>query len=223
MATESDRSQLSPTSFALLGLLRDRPMSAYELVRYMERSVLNLIWRRHVSGIYAEPKKLLKLGLVEGVRSEGERGQTYRITSRGIEALEEWIAAHGPSNVRLEDENLIRLLFSRESSVADFRELLDDLTALAVHPGAPEAIERFKRGEFEFANRIHLTAAIWQLRSDINQALVDWATRMKEASAEWADLQPSADKTVWAQEVFEGIGERFAAWQGGASLDVPDN
>ena len=55
----SVRDRLTSTSFAVLGLLVVRPYSAYELAAQMRRSFV-FIWPRAVSGIYEEPKRLVR-------------------------------------------------------------------------------------------------------------------------------------------------------------------
>src|SRR4029077_18661350 len=56
------RRQLSPTSFAILGLLSIQPFTTYELAQQMDRTV-SWFWPRAASMIYEEPKKLVAEGL----------------------------------------------------------------------------------------------------------------------------------------------------------------
>ena len=58
MATDG---ALTPTSYALLGLLAIRPWTTYELAKQMDRT-LNRFWPRARSKLYEEPKKLVAQG-----------------------------------------------------------------------------------------------------------------------------------------------------------------
>ena len=55
-------SELTTTSYAILGLLSLRSWSTYELAEQMRRA-LGLFWPRAESGIYREPAKLEDHGL----------------------------------------------------------------------------------------------------------------------------------------------------------------
>ncbi|MGB8791121.1 MAG: hypothetical protein WCD33_06285, partial [Mycobacterium sp.] len=54
--------QLTPTSFAILGLLAIQPLTTYELAQQMDRTV-SWFWPRAASMVYEEPKKLAAAGL----------------------------------------------------------------------------------------------------------------------------------------------------------------
>src|SRR5436190_12097620 len=53
---------LTPTSYAVLGLLAVKPWSSYELAQQMDRA-LGRFWPRAESRLYEEPKKLVAHGL----------------------------------------------------------------------------------------------------------------------------------------------------------------
>ena len=65
--------KLTPTSYALLGLLARKPWSAYELNAHMQYSVLNAFWPRAASGVYSEPKKLVANKLATASEEERTR------------------------------------------------------------------------------------------------------------------------------------------------------
>ena len=56
--------RLSPTSYALLGLLARGSASAYDLNTIMQTSLIRVFWPRAESHVYSEPKKLLAHGPV---------------------------------------------------------------------------------------------------------------------------------------------------------------
>ncbi|MBW2391195.1 MAG: PadR family transcriptional regulator, partial [Deltaproteobacteria bacterium] len=75
--------KISPTAYAVLGLLAARPWSAYELARHMKTSSnLRQIWPRAESKIYQAPKALVAEGWATSRKDRaGGRSRTiYRIT-----------------------------------------------------------------------------------------------------------------------------------------------
>ena len=84
--------ELTSTSFALLGLLAVRPWTTYELAQQMDRGLASF-WPRARSNLYAEPKRLVALGLATATTQQvGRRPRTvYRITPKGRRALKAWL------------------------------------------------------------------------------------------------------------------------------------
>ena len=60
---------LTPTSYAILGLLAIKPWTTYELATQVERTVKRF-WPRTRSKLYEEPKKLVAAGLAVAQRDE---------------------------------------------------------------------------------------------------------------------------------------------------------
>lgn len=84
---------LTTTEAALLGLLRTRPMSGYDLQKDVERSV-GYFWTPAKTQIYATLPKLVAAGYAtqERVVQEARPDKTiYAITDVGREALREWV------------------------------------------------------------------------------------------------------------------------------------
>ena len=88
MSSKRARSELTTTSYAILGLLAIQPWTTYELAVQMERT-LNRIWPRARSRLYEEPKKLVQHGLATARKDKvGKRPRTiYTITPQGRTAL----------------------------------------------------------------------------------------------------------------------------------------
>src|ERR1700742_2046192 len=105
------RRQLSPTSFAILGLLSIQPFTTYELAQQMNRT-LSWFWPRAASMIYEEPKKLEADGLATSqVTLTGKRRSTvYQITDAGRAALCDWLDAPAVG-MRMECEAMIKVAF----------------------------------------------------------------------------------------------------------------
>src|SRR3954469_12912833 len=91
--------QLTTTSYAILGLLAVRPWTTYELAQQMGRA-LGQFWPRAESKLYEEPKKLVAHGLARATKETvGKRARTvYSITPKGRKALAAWVPgpAAGP-------------------------------------------------------------------------------------------------------------------------------
>ena len=129
MSTNSSE-RLTPTSYALLGLLAIRPWTTYELAKQMQRSV-SWFWPRAERKLYDEPKHLAALGLAStrSVMTGRRAGTVYEITPRGRTALQQWIGAAGSAPPQVEMEGMIRLFFAENGTpdqmTTNLRELGD--------------------------------------------------------------------------------------------------
>ena len=94
--------KLTPTSYALLGLLARAPHSAYELNGVMQTSLIRVYWPRAESHVYSEPKKLLAHDLVSERKEKvnGRPRTVYTITDKGRQALEDWLQEEGDAELR---------------------------------------------------------------------------------------------------------------------------
>ena len=85
---------LPPTSWAVLGMLSfGEELTGNELKKWADWSIGFYYWSPSVSQVYAELKKLEKLGLVQSrlVSEPGTRGRRlYAITESGIDAVRTW-------------------------------------------------------------------------------------------------------------------------------------
>ncbi len=122
---------LTPTSYAILGLLAVQPWSSYELAQQMERS-LGHFWPRAKSKLYEEPKKLVAHGLASAApETVGKRNRTrYSITESGRQALAEWVPTPG-AGPQLEFEQLIKVFFAEHGTKADLLRTLDGVRSWA--------------------------------------------------------------------------------------------
>ena len=108
---------LTPTSYAILGLLAIQPWTTYELTRQMDRAV-GQFWPRAESRLYEEPKKLVAHGLAAAEREHvGQRPRTvYSITPEGRERLATWVAQPAQSPPELHVEAMIKVFFAEHGS-----------------------------------------------------------------------------------------------------------
>lgn len=126
--------RLTPTSYAILGQLALRPRTTYELAREMRRN-LHYFWPRAESLIYAEVKRLARLGLASAAQTYTgrRRTRTYAVTDDGVAALQAWLSTP-PQRALLEFETLLRVLFAPlgtpEQLLAALEEARDDAEEL---------------------------------------------------------------------------------------------
>lgn len=114
---------------ALLGLLRQQPMHAYEMYqRLMQTEALGLVWHLKQSHLYALLARLEDDEYIAGTTEpQGMRPpkRVLRLTARGRSAFEAWVAApvtHG-RDFRL--EFLAKLFFALEESPERAGALID--------------------------------------------------------------------------------------------------
>src|SRR4051795_4778466 len=109
-----DLRALTPTSYAVLGLLAIRPWTTYELATQLDRT-LSRFWPRARSKLYEEPKKLVEHGLAAAARgANGRRPRTvYTITQAGRTALAGWLATESSVPV-FESEHILKVFYAEQ-------------------------------------------------------------------------------------------------------------
>lgn len=171
----------------MLGLLALRPWSGYELAQQARRS-LRFAWPKSESHLYAEPKKLVALGLA-AVRTEpaGRRTrQVYRITAAGRRAVKAWLATE-PAPAEFEAEAMLRLLFA---DLGDRDQLLAALRALAnqtreVYEEGLTIVDGYQRGQVPFPDRLHLSALFASFQFEYYRLILRWAEFAEAEVASW--------------------------------------
>lgn len=113
---------------ALLGLLRQQPMHAYEIHQTLTRAeALGLVWRLKQSIVYVMLERLEGEGYVTAlIEPQGSRPprKVLHLTPAGLAAFERWRVApvaHG-RDFRL--EFLAKLFFARQNGPADAAALI---------------------------------------------------------------------------------------------------
>ncbi|MEH6568109.1 MAG: PadR family transcriptional regulator [Halioglobus sp.] len=122
----SNPPKLSPTSYAMLGLLARNPQSAYELNTIMQTSLIRVYWPRAESHVYSEPKKLLLHNFVTEQKEQlsGRNRTVYTITDLGRQSLQDWLQEKGNSDLRLQSEFMLKLILADNGSAEDARATL---------------------------------------------------------------------------------------------------
>jgi DNA-binding PadR family transcriptional regulator len=109
VATERGATALrSPVSWALLGLVIQRPSYGYELVQRFERTFDDALELSSPSQIYTALDTLVGRSLIEEIVVDDEAGHeaarqpkpNYRATDGGVRSYEEWLVAQIPEERR---------------------------------------------------------------------------------------------------------------------------
>jgi DNA-binding PadR family transcriptional regulator len=123
------KSGLSLGEYAILGILRERPMHGYDVTRHFgpDRD-LALVAPMEMSNIYAMLKDLQEQGLIEGQREVvGLRPPrtVFRLTREAEEQFHAWLEEPVGRMREVRSDLLVKLYFCRMISPAITRRLLD--------------------------------------------------------------------------------------------------
>jgi DNA-binding PadR family transcriptional regulator len=178
---------LTPTSYAVLGLLAIKPWTTYELAKQMDRT-LNRFWPRARSKLYEEPKKLVAQGLaLAETGAHGRRPRTvYTITPRGRQALGAWLSAESTEPV-FESEHILKVFYAENGSTADvlatFEQLRDwvhKLTRQNVDVG-----ESYLQGTGVYPDRLGVLVLTGRFLDDYLEMIDQWAAWATEIVRDW--------------------------------------
>ncbi len=172
--------ELSKTAYVILGMLRTRAHTGYEIKSLVDRST-RFFWAASYGQIYPELKRLEGAGLVTGTdaSSDGGRRRTiYDVTDQGREVAREWISAP-PEVFELRDEGLLKLFFAgvtdpartpeiaRERAehargiAARLREVERSLASIEEDPDAPASPDAGSRTTLKYGIELNEWAAEW--------------------------------------------------------------
>jgi DNA-binding PadR family transcriptional regulator len=193
-------SSLTPTSYAILGLLAIKPWTTYELAIQMDRT-LSRFWPRARSKLYEEPKKLVAAGLAEATPgAHGRRPRTvYAITAEGRRALAGWLAAESAPPV-FESEQLLKTFYAENGTTADLlaglaqlRAWVAELTATNIAVGSS-----YLRGEGPYAERLAILVLTSRFLDNYLEMLDEWADWAGQIVAGWPDRPTDAEPDLAA-------------------------
>jgi PadR family transcriptional regulator, regulatory protein AphA len=190
--------QLTPTSFAILGLLSIQPFTTYELAQQMDRTV-SWFWPRAVSMVYEEPKKLASAGLATSQPSfTGKRRSTvYQITAAGRKALRDWLDTPA-AGMRMEFEAMIKVAFADAGDVNQLRTVIRDIRVDA-EARLTEILGRsaqYAATGGPFPGRLPIVAITGKLLMGQYDAVVRWAQWAEDAIGEWGGVTPATGAMV---------------------------
>ncbi len=198
---------LTTTSFAILGLLHRRSMSASELAAVMQHSAIAAFWPRARSKLYEEPKKLVAHGLAEAEPAPAGRHRTiYAITDDGEAALRDWVRRPS-APPELEAEIALRVSFADTVEPSDLLAALAASSDLAIDSLAAhrEAIADWLDSGFRFPEHAHVSALVATLPVFTRLAVRDWSRWVAKQVLAWEDMDASDDKQAWANDVYRAL------------------
>lgn len=166
--------QLNPLSYVVLGMVGRGGAGPHDIVDMMRRGG-RLHWAAAESKIYAEPKRLERLGYLNSRREPGRTRErtVYTLTPAGEEALRGWVARSTPF-ARIQDEAPVRLL------AGDFA---DDEVLWASLSGMRDEIAALRAATLESEAR----ASDLPHRERYLRLVHSLARRVLDAHDEWLD------------------------------------
>lgn len=180
--------ELTTTSYAILGLLNLKPWSAYELTQQAQRS-LRYAWPKSESHLYAEPKRLVRLGfarVTEAPAGPVRTRQVYRITAAGRRALKQWLESE-PAPPQLEFEAVLRLFYAdattKDAILSTLAHTQDDLERRLTEGIALG--ETWLSGEAPFPDRLHISALVAAFNRDLLVLMIRWSEFAQREIKQW--------------------------------------
>jgi DNA-binding PadR family transcriptional regulator len=186
--------RLTATSYAMLGLLAIRPLSAHELVKRMDAGGMRQIWPRAASKLYEEPKKLVGHGCaVSRDAPDGERPRTvYEITPAGRRTLNAWLDADG-TPLALEFEQMLKVFFAdlgtREQLMRRIDRIREDIGVASLDLAA--ACEGTPDDPLPLGEHAHVAALVDRFVIDMLQAVLGWADWAETIVSAWPGTTPT--------------------------------
>jgi DNA-binding PadR family transcriptional regulator len=186
--------KLSPTSYALLGLLARKSWSAYELNAHMQYSVLNAFWPRAASGVYTEPKKLVanKLARAKEEERNGRSRTVYTITAAGRKELSNWLASPTESWVSMSFEAMLKFLYSESGNLQTLNDTIDSIEEAAINEA--RAVLQGVKPIMEFAEQdsagMPYNGMALNFLADVTEAQINWARKVRLALESFEDTSP---------------------------------
>ncbi|HEY3603379.1 MAG TPA: PadR family transcriptional regulator [Sporichthyaceae bacterium] len=180
-------SSLTPTSYAILGLLAVRPWTTYELAKQVQRS-LGWFWPRAERKLYDEPKRLLAAGFATATdQRTGRRPKTvYAITPAGRRALRHWLGEE-PAPPTLEIEALVKVFFADAGTLDQLRGTLRNVAETAQSRTAQlrAMVDPILTGPYEFEARMPTNALALRFNFAMEEAMAQWAGWALEQTSTW--------------------------------------
>lgn len=126
-----------PLSYAIIALIGEGGASAHDLVDYVRRGG-PAFWTSAPSQVYAEPKRLERLGWVTATTEPGKTRsrRVYHLTDDGRAALREWATNPAPY-AEIRDQAHIRLL---AGDMLDDAHIVASITAMRPRLDAVDAL-----------------------------------------------------------------------------------
>jgi DNA-binding PadR family transcriptional regulator len=165
---------LSPTAKVILGLLRLRPRSGYEIKQHVDRST-RFFWSASYGQIYPELRRLEDERLVEGAEeATGDRARTtYRLTEEGRRVVREWLR-EPPKTFEMRHEGMLKSFLADALPPSERAQRLLDMRDQHL-----EKLERLREVEADIPVEGRQGSAYTVLRYGIefNEWTAEWCER----------------------------------------------
>jgi DNA-binding PadR family transcriptional regulator len=181
---------LTTTSYAILGQLALQPWTMYDLAQQMVRNV-HYFFPRAESQVYAEPKRLVELGLASAeTEMTGKRARTvYSITEAGRAELARWLASPLSKGPQLEFEAVLRVMFAPfgrdEDLAATLQQVRDDIARML------EVADRVRwdyvDGKMPFQRHVVYRSMMHDFLARFADFIDEWAEQAAARLAKWPE------------------------------------
>jgi PadR family transcriptional regulator, regulatory protein AphA len=186
---------LTTTSYAILGLLRIKPWTTYELAKQVQKG-LGWFWPRAERKLYDEPKHLVALGLASATEEHtGNRPRTvYAITAAGRKALRSWLG-QAPEPPAFEFEGMVKVFFADGGTIDQLRATLASIedAARARVAELRSMIDEARTPSYEFTDRWPINALGLRFELDHEAQIAEWAAWAREQVATWRTPSDAGD------------------------------
>lgn len=163
------------TFYVILGILCIKPMSAYEIKKFVSDNV-SFFWNESYGNIHKNLQELLmqKLVEVESSVSDGREKIVFRITDDGKDWVNSWIREY-PQETVLRHELLMKMFISsREhiSTLVDFieKEKIQYQNALMILLSIKEKVEVLKTNQY----RVEISQLVLDFGIKYSQMVISW-------------------------------------------------
>jgi PadR family transcriptional regulator AphA len=160
MPQEKDDSQLTSTSYVVLGFLDLLgPSTPYRLKRALESSVADFFPIPHTQ-LYVEPARLAGAGyLTESQEPAGRRRKLYELTDKGRRALADWLVDPATDPIEFRVPAMVKIFFGADpgplapANIEHHRRLAEHWEAIGRERG--EGLSRGSARALETGIRVH--------------------------------------------------------------------
>jgi DNA-binding PadR family transcriptional regulator len=175
---------------AILGFLRDRPMTGYDLkTQCFDESVAHF-WPADQAQIYRTLDKLTEQGFIENtleIQEDRPNRKIYHITDTGRAELERWLHAEIPL-APYREPFLVQLFFSQSVSKASLVEQLEkQLSEHRARLATYEAIEISDADSAEYQKSVILARMTLDYGKQIEHTNIAWLLDCMEKIKALAD------------------------------------
>lgn len=159
--------------YLLLGLIRSKPIHAYDLHKHLiEDEDLHLIWRFNQSQLYALLEKLDRAGYISATIAEGTTfpfRKVYTITDEGADLFENWLEEPVLNQHNLRRDFIMKLYFLLQGSVNEYRRIIQ----LQLNYCASR-LEKQQANLAELSSDEVFQRAVYEFRAQTTLANINW-------------------------------------------------